>query len=142
MTPTNVRGARLLLVASCCFVAVYLLRRYGHHAPVVLAVIVGGVILLRATYKSQLVKNPLGDHRDYSVRPAVMAAVKGLGAWAAGMLWAVLVTLAVRYKYLPDNELTGIGLLLVPLALLLGLGAYYILKAIRRAQFGGEKNSQ
>jgi hypothetical protein len=93
----------------------------------------------RAVYRSKLAKNPTGENRDYSLRPVAAAAAKGLASLGAALLWAVLTAYTVRRGYVPDTWF-GAGVLLAPALILLLLAAIYLLKAVLRFQFGGEKH--
>jgi len=103
------------------------------------AVLMGAVAvwLGRGLFRSKLAANPMGENRDYSLRPGAVAAAKGAGLFVAAMLWAALGASAVRLKYIPD---TTIGALIVvgPVLLLLGMGAVYLFLAVVRFMYGGK----
>jgi hypothetical protein len=77
---------------------------------------------------------PLGEDRDFSITPVVTTMLKAVGLFAAAIFWAMLLTYAARYKYLPDNWL-GVGIVLGPSLVLSGISAAFLLKGKR---FGGE----
>jgi hypothetical protein len=79
----------------------------------------------------------MGESRDYSIRPAITALAKGLGSFAAAMLWAALTASAVRLGYIPDTPL-GATVVGGPAVLLLVIGAIYLFKAMVKFQFGGK----
>ena len=140
MSPLGMPARIVLLALSLA--GLFLLWRYGLHGAAAAIAGVAALLFGRATRTSKLHKNPFGENRDYTLRPVAMAAAKAFGCFAVGMLWVVLLGLAVRYKYIPDNEWTAYGLLAAPLVVLTGLGGFYLAKAIFRVQFGGKKSPQ
>ena len=101
------------------------------------AVLIGAfaVWLGRSVYRSKLAKNPLGENRDYSLRPVAAAAAKSIGSFAAALLWAALTGYAVRRGYVVDAWF-GAGLLFVPALVLLVVAAIYLIKVAVGLQFG------
>lgn len=98
-----------------------------------------GVIVSRGINKGALVRNPLGENRSYSLRPAAVPLVKGLLSFALALVWGLGVAFAVRSGRLPDNEWTAYGLLLIPVLGLLALAGSFVFKAIFIAQYGTRK---
>ena len=92
----------------------------------------------RSAYRTKLLRNPLGEYRDFSITPVGTAPLKAVGLFAAAIFWAMLLTYAIRYKYLPDNWL-GVGIVLGPPLVLLGIGSACLLKALSRFQLGGQR---
>jgi hypothetical protein len=135
--PSN-KVARGVLVVVC-IAAMYLLWRYGVHGVGTLVLGLSAAVLVRTIYKSDPGKNPLGSDRDYSIKPALIAALKSLGCFVGSMIWALFMTVEVRSGRLPDNDWVGYGLTLTPVLLLLGLMAFYIWKVFWLIQYGRKK---
>jgi len=137
MTAKRTAQGIALIIASAT--GLFLLWRYGLHGIGAVLAGVGATLVGRVAYRSKLLKNPFGEDRNYSAHPVFSATIKAVACFIAAMLWAVTVAFAVRLKFLPDNELVGYGLLLVPLVSLFALGAFFLFKATFRAHFGDNK---
>lgn len=118
--------------------AAYLMWRFPVHGVGVIVLTVCALWLGRSAYRTKLARNPLGEDRDFSITPVVTTMLKAVGLFAAAIVWAMLLTYAVRYKYLPDNWL-GVGIVVGPSLVLLGIGAAFLLKALSRFQLGGQR---
>jgi hypothetical protein len=124
----------LLGVASLA--ALYVLWR---NPPAGIATVLLGVcavFLARGMHRSGFVANPLGDTRDYSVRPVLADLSRFIVLLGAGFLWVALAAYAIRLKRIPDTWV-GVSLGIGPGLALLLLGIVYLGKAMLRFQFGG-----
>ena len=83
----------------------------------------------------QTLGQPIGENRDYSLRPVGIAVAKSVGWFAAAILWAALMAYVVRRNYVPDTWL-GAGVVFGPSLVLLATAAIYLVKAMMRFQFG------
>jgi hypothetical protein len=117
--------------------ALYALWRFPPTGVVTVLLGVGAAWLGRSIYRSKLAANPMGDSRDYSLRPAATALVKSLGSFAAALLWAASTASAVRLGHIPDTPL-GATVVVGPTLLLLAIGVIYLLKSLMKFQFGGK----
>jgi hypothetical protein len=93
----------------------------------------------RSLYRRKFTPNPMGDGRDYSLRPVAVAALKSVGSFVAAALWAVLIGYASRRNILPDTSV-AVGLAVAPLFVLLMMMVIYLAKAITRFQFGTQRD--
>jgi len=137
MKPIHWSTYAIVLVAGV--LAIYVLRshRFGNFGAIVtlpLAILIG-----RGLSKQNPALNLLGERREFSLRPAIIAAIKSLLYFVAAMLWGLGVAFAVRSTWLPDNAWTAFGLLGVPIVGLIALGALFLGKAVFSAQFGNRK---
>jgi len=89
------------------------------------------------TRNSKVAASFLGERRDYSLRPATIAAAKGIGLFAAGMLWGFLGAYAVRLKYIPDTLVSALAFIGVAVSLIVA-GGVYVFVAMLRFMFGKE----
>jgi hypothetical protein len=94
-----------------------------------------GVGIGRSIFRSKLAPNPMGENRDYSLRPGTTALLKAIGWFSAAMLWALLGGYAIRMKYLPDNSIGG-AVLAGPIVLLLTAAGIYLSIAMATVLFG------
>jgi hypothetical protein len=127
------------IVLAACGLAIYVLQshRFGNFGAIVtlaLAILIG-----RGLSKGNPALNLFGGQREFSLRPAIVAGIKGLLCFVAAMLWAVGIATAIRSMALPDNAWTAFGLLGAPIVGLIALGALFLGKAIFSAQFGNRK---
>jgi len=76
------------LLLLICITAVALMSRYGVSAVAALGMILAVVLIERHIYRTKLAKNPFGDDRDYSLRPAAEAGIKAATLFLAMALWA------------------------------------------------------
>jgi hypothetical protein len=127
--------ALMLLV---CGTAIALVFRFGVSAVAALGIILAVVLFERHIYKSKLVKNPLGEDRDYSLRPAAEAGIKAATLFVAMALWAALGGLASRYNLVPDTWL-GAAIVFVPGLVLLGLSLRHVFAAMDHLTVGGKR---
>ena len=125
----------LLVIVSAA--ALYALWRFPPTGVVTVLLGAGAAWLGRNVYRSKLAANPMGETRDYSLRPAVTAFAKSLGSFAAAMLWAAFTASAVRLGYIPDTSL-GATVVVGPALLLVAIGVMYLFKAMVKFQFGGK----
>ena len=91
----------------------------------------------RGIYRSKLVANPLGENRDYSLRPALSAFAKAGGLFAVAMLWTMLAAYGVRLRYIPDTKLSVV-IFIGPALLLLAVAAVYLFAGMARIFFGNK----
>ncbi len=126
-----------VLVIAVSLAALYMLWRFPIAGPGTVLLGAAGAWIARSTIRSKLAPNPMGENRDYSLRPSAVALIKAIGAFAAAMLWAASGEYAVRIKYLPD---TWFGAVVVagPLVLLLVVGTIYLFIAMAKVIFGGQ----
>ena len=103
----------------------------------VVVVLVGalGAWLGRSIYRSRLTSNPLGNDRDFSLRPAAIAALKALCLFVASLAAGALGAYCVKHEYIPDSP-AGATLALGPGLLLLLASIIYLVIAAVRFQFG------
>ena len=111
----------------------------GSHPSGIVAVLMAlGIAWLgRNRYRSKVAANPMGEDRDYSLRPVAEAVLKCVGSFAALLLWSGLWAYALKRHYIPDNPL-GVALGLAPAVALLALGVIYVVRAMTRFQYGGQ----
>ena len=126
------------LLLLICITAVALMSRYGISAVAALGMILAVVLVERHIYRTKLVKNPLGEDRDYSLRPAAEAGIKAATLFVAMALWAALGGLASRYNLLPDTWL-GVAIVFVPGLVLLGLSLRHVFAAMNHLTVGGQR---
>jgi hypothetical protein len=89
------------------------------------------------TRNNKVAASLLGARRDYSLRPATIAAAKGIGLFAAGMLWGLLGAYAVRLNYIPDTLVSALALIGLAVLLIVA-GGVYVFMAMLKFMFGGE----
>jgi hypothetical protein len=125
----------LLVIASVA--ALYALWRYPPAG--ITAILLGacGAWVGRSMYSSKLAPNPIGENRDYSLRPVAIALAKGVGSFAAALLLTALGVYAVTRGYVPDTPV-GVGVALGPALLLFVVSVIYLIKALTRFQLGGQ----
>ena len=120
-----------VLIAITSAAALYALWRFPAGGVAGVLIGVGAVWLGRSIYRSKLSANPIGENRDYSLRPVGIAVAKSVGSFAAAILWAALMGYAVRRNYVPDTWL-GAGVVFGPSLVLLATAAIYLVKAMMR----------
>ena len=103
-------------------------------------VALGAGWLGRSIYRSKLAANPMGENRDYSLRPVATAVAKSISSFAAAMVWIAFTANAVGRGYIPDTWL-GVGVVLGPGLALLLISVMYFAKAIARFRLGGKPPS-
>jgi hypothetical protein len=91
----------------------------------------------RGIYRSKLAANPLGEDRDYSLRPGLFALAKAGGLFAVAMLWTMLAAYGVRLRYIPDTKLSVV-IFIGPALLLLAIAAVYLFAGMARILFGSK----
>jgi hypothetical protein len=126
-----------VLLAALALATAYLLWRSPDAGVATIFVGACAAWLGRSIYRSKLAKNPMGENRDYSLRPAVVAAAKCLGSFAAALLWTMLTAYSVRRGYVSDTW-SGFGVLFAPALVLLIVAATYLVKAMVGFHFGGK----
>jgi hypothetical protein len=126
-----------LLLAIASAAALYVLWRFP--AGGIATVLIGACAawLGRGIYRSKLAANPLGENRDYSVRPVATTVAKSVGSFAAAMVWTVLMAYAIRRNYVPDTWL-GVAVVFGPVLILVAMGMIFLGKALARFQVGGK----
>jgi hypothetical protein len=124
-----------ILMSAVSVAALYVLWRFPIAGVGTILVGAAGAWTARSIYRSKLAPNPMGEHRDYSLRQGITALIKAVGSFAAAMLWAVSAGHAAKIKYLPDTWF-GAVILAAPLLLLMILGAYYLVIATTKFLFG------
>jgi len=128
---------RVLLVLATA-ATLYTLWRIPLTGVVTVLLGVGAAWLGRSIYRSRLVANPMGEHRDYALRPAATAFAKFVGLIAAALLWTGLMAYAVRHNHVPDTWL-GVAVVFGPSLALLAISLIYLGKALLAFQFGGKR---
>jgi hypothetical protein len=126
-----------VLLAIVAAAALYALWRFP---PAGIATVLIGACaawLGRSIHRSKLATNPMGENRDYSVRPVAAAVAKSVGSFAAALLWAALTACGVRRGYVPDTSL-GAAIVFGPALVLLAISVIYLVKAMARFQLGGK----
>ena len=125
------------LLLAITLAALYALWRFPLGGLTTVVVGAGAVWLGRAILRTKLAANPLGNDRDYSLRPGIGALAKAVGLFAVAMLWASLGAYGVRLRYIPDSKL-GAVVVVGPTLLLLAIGVVYLFTATTRFLFGSK----
>jgi hypothetical protein len=124
----------LLIIAAAA--AIYALVRFSPRGVGSLLIVVCAIWLGRSMYRSKVTADPMGENRDFSLRPVAAAALKAAGCMVAAFFWAVLTGYAIRLGYVSDTW-HGAGLLVVPALVFLVVSVMYVGKAMARFQLGG-----
>jgi hypothetical protein len=142
MTSARIRDIALRTAVVCvAAAAIYWLCTHSLSPAAGVLMSVGGVILGRSILRTKLSPNPLGDaERYFQIGPVLGDLSRCAGCFAAGCVWAVLTTLAVKHQKLPDTYWTAYGVLLVPLVASLAAAAFFLGRAGLRAMFGMSKS--
>ena len=94
------------------------------------------LLLLRQVFATGAMYNPLGADRDFSPAPVLRDLLIGV-AFALGAIgWAAAYELAVRNGLLPDTELPGYTVGLIPLFGLLAGFVFFLARGLFRTLFG------
>jgi hypothetical protein len=126
-----------LLIAITSVAALYALWRFPPAGIDTVLIGACAAWLGRGIYRSKLAANPMGENRDYSLRPVGRTVAKAVGSFAAAMIWAVFMAYAIRRNYVPDTWL-GAAVVFGPGLVLLAISVIYLGKAMARFQLGGK----
>ena len=127
-----------VLLAIVAAAAVYVLWRFPPARAVTSVLMaIGAAWLGRSMYRSKLTANPMGENRNYSLRPVAIGLAKAAGSFVAALFWAVLTGYAVRLGYLSDTWY-GAGVVLAPSLILLAVSVIYVINAMAKFQVGGD----
>ncbi len=127
-----------VIIATLGIGALYAMWRFPVHGAGIVVLTVCVLWLGRSVYRNKLARNPLGGERDFSMTPVMTTVLIAAGLFFAAILWTMLLTYAVRYKYLPDTWLS-VSIVLLPALILIAAGAVFFMKAIFRFQIGGKR---
>ena len=98
------------------------------------------LLLGRQLVKTGYIRNPFDSGaRDFRVGPILRDVSWCAACFGGGLVWALLVTLAVKHRVLPDSYWTGYGLLLVPILGFLAASALFLGRALITTMFGRAK---
>lgn len=94
------------------------------------------LLLLRRVFATGAMYNPLGADRDFSPAPVLKDLLIGIAFALATVGWAAGYELAVRNRLLPDTELPGYMVGLLPLFGLVSGLIFFLGRGIFRTLFG------
>lgn len=94
------------------------------------------LLLLRRVFASGTMSNPLGADRDFSPAPVVKDLLIGVAFALVSIGWAAAYEAAVRLRLLPDTELPGYTVGLIPLFALLAGFVFFLGRGLLRMLFG------
>lgn len=99
------------------------------------------LLLIRQVFASGAMYNPLGDDRDFSPAPVLKDLLIGVALALGAVGWAAAYETAVRLRFLPDTELPGHFLGLIPLFGLISVFIFFLGRAIVRLMFGQRRST-
>jgi hypothetical protein len=126
-----------ILIVVACGLAIYLLQSGRLGASGVVLAISLAIVIGRGRAKAD--PSGGGKGQDLTWRPVVVIFLRSLLCFAGAIACAAIIGVAIKERWLPDNNWTGYGLLLPPLLGLFALGMLLLGKAIIRAQLGSRR---
>jgi hypothetical protein len=82
------------ILAIAATVALYAMWRFPIHGAGVVVLTLCALWLGRSIYRTKLSRSPLGENRDFSIRPVLATMMKAVGLFVAAILWTMLLAYA------------------------------------------------
>jgi hypothetical protein len=136
--PKIINLALRAIGVSAAVAVIWLLWTHKPSVVTTLVLSLGTVIFGRLIYRSNVFPNPLGNGwRSFSIRLVLSDILGSSGCFVGSLVWAVIGSLGVKYRVLPDTNLVAYGLIGAPIVALMLAGAFLLGRGMFTAMFGG-----